>query len=513
LALCAAAAALFVAACGDGGGDEENGPASLVPATAPAYFEVVLRPEGEAADDAEAALGKIIDSPDPGNELVTQLEQSAARSGEGFNYEEEIAPWLGERVGIFPSSLAGESEAALVIETTDPDKALEFVSSQEDATDKEGEYEGHTFKLDADGDAFGIVDDFLVFAKPAGFKQVVDTADGDSLADEDDFKDSVGDLPEDRLATLYALPKTFLEAIPDEEIDPQGRAIVLKALGEGGSEPILGDITATAENITLDFSAGGGAVETNESALLGELPADSWLAFGLSDIGAAVQNSVDQIESAGVPGLDGEAIREQLRSQAGINLEQDVINTLGDAALFVQGTSISSLGGALVIETKDPAASAGLLTKLQTLIAQQAGAAVTIEPLASTSGDQGFRISDPANKKQQPVSVIQRDDRIIVGYGGAAINQALTGTGAEGSGAQPLSKSPTFTGAKSALGDLGIDLFVSFAPIFQLAETQGATADPDYQQAKPYLDSLDFIASGSGTDGDRSSVRLVIGLK
>ena len=46
-----------------------------------------------------------------------------------------------------------------------------------------------------------------------------------------------------------------------------------------------------------------------------------------------------------------------------------------------------------------------------------------------------------------------------------------------------------------------------------LAAASGASADADYQQAKPYLDSLDFLAVGSGSEDDRAVGRFVIGLK
>ena len=218
-----------------------------------------------------------------------------------------------------------------------------------------------------------MVDDFIVFGDEEGFKKTVDTADGDdTLGASDDFNDSVDGLPEDRLATLYALPKDFIEAIPEDEIDPQGRDIIVDSLGDAGEEPILGDLTATESALTFEVSTGGEPIETEESSLVSELPASAWLGFGFADIGASVEQAVEQIGSAGIPGLDAATVREQLRNAVGINLEQDIINTLGDAAVFVQGTTSNSVGGALVIESKDPAASAQLLTKVQGLIKQQA---------------------------------------------------------------------------------------------------------------------------------------------
>ncbi len=506
-AICLAAA---IAACGGGGdGGDDNGPTKVVPATAPGYFELAVRPEGDARTGAEQALGKVLDTDDPGALIISQLESQAAADGTDFNWSQDVAPWLGETVGSFPSSLAGDADAVVIAETTDPEKALDFVRSQQDATGKTAEYKGVSYELDASGDAFGIVDDFLVFGTIEGFQPSVDASQGSSLADDDTFKDAVGDLPDDRLGMLYTIPKDFLDAIPAAEIDPTGRSFLEQATGAAATEPLLGDLTASSDGVKLELSAGGGNVETGQSALLPDLPADAWLALGLADIGGAVQNGLDSVESAGIPGFDPAAIRSQLQSASGIDLDRDVINALGDAALFVSGTSQKNLSGALVIESKDPAASAQLLTRLQGLIKSQGDPKqVKVAPLASAQGDAGFQLVDPTGGLEQPVEVVQKGDRIVAGYGAAAVDQALSGTSSDG-----LASTPAFQAAQAQVGDLGVDAFLSLAPVFQLAEASGAKSDPSYQQAKPYIDGLDYLAVGSGTQDDRAFLELVLGLK
>ena len=157
-----------------------DGPASLVPADAPVYFEAVVKPEGEAAESAEAALGKITDEDDPGQALIDQIEQAAKDDGERPQLRGgHRALARRERRRLSDAASPTTSEAVLIIETTDADKGIEYISSQEDATGEEKEYEGVTYQLDDDGDAFGKIDDFIVFGDEAGFKKTVDTADGD----------------------------------------------------------------------------------------------------------------------------------------------------------------------------------------------------------------------------------------------------------------------------------------------------------------------------------------------
>jgi hypothetical protein len=161
-----------------------------------------------------------------------------------------------------------------------------------------------------------------------------------------------------------------------------------------------------------------------------------------------------------------------------------------------------------VIESKDPTASAALLTKLQTLIRQQGrSAGVRVLPLASAGGDQGFQLAGPPGELPQPIQVVQRGERIVAGYGRSATNQALD------AGAQTLASNPEFTSAKDAIGELGIDAFLSLPTVLQIAETQGGLGqDAEYRVAKPYLEKLGSVAIGSGTEDDRNLVRFVIGL-
>lgn len=503
LGLCLPALAAGLAACGGDDG-ASDGPAAVTPADAIGYFELAVRPQGDAREGAEQALAKILDTQDPGARIVAEIERSAAADGTDLDWS-EIEPWLGERVGSFPSSLAGDTEAVVIAETTDPDKALEFVRSQADASGSEREYEGVSYELDSDGDAFGIVDDFLVFGRPEGFEQAVDASKGDSLADDDSFQDTAGEASEQSLGMLYAVPRTFLEAIPEDEIDAEGRDFVLEAMGEASDEPVVGDVTASGEGVKLELSSGGSA-ETSQSALLPDLPGGAWLALGLADIGSGVERGLDSIDEADAD-VSASEIRSQLRTQAGIDLDRDVIDALGDGALFVTGTSEASLGGALVIQSEDPDATEALLGRLQGLIRRQSGGQVRVRPLASAGGQAGFQLVGP--ELAQPVTVALVSDRLVIGYGRASVSRAIAG--AEG-GSGTLGSSPLFQSAQEQVGDLGVDAFLSLAPVFQLAESSGAAADPSYRQAKRYLDSLSYLVLGSGAEDDRAVLELVLGL-
>jgi hypothetical protein len=500
-AVVAGGLALPVASCGDD--DGAGGPASLVPADAAGYFELSVRPEGEAREDAEAALGTLLDTEQPGEEIIALLEREAAQEGEGFDWERDIEPWLGERAAAFPSDLAGESEATLVVETTDPELALDYVREQEGTEDgeREREYEGRSFQLGDDGDAFGLLDDSLVFGDVRGFRQAVDASEGDALADSDDYQEALDSLPDDRLSTLYLPLETFLETIPAEEIDPTGRAVLLQALGEAGEQPLLGSLTASEDSLAFELSAAGEGGETEQSPLLGELPADSWAAFGFADVGGAVRSALEGLESAGFPVA---TLSFQLRQESGIDVERD-LSTLGDAALFVSGTTERKLGGALIVESEDQDAAASLLSRVESLIRRE-GEGIRVQPLAAAEGDAAFELIDRTGELPQPVRVLQRDERIVVGYGSRALTQALEP-------GRTLAGSDAFGRAAQAVGELGLDAFIAPSPALELARSLGGDADADLESVREALQGVDYLAVGSGARDDRSLVRLVLGLR
>jgi len=44
--------------------------------------------------------------------------------------------------------------------------------------------------------------------------------------------------------------------------------------------------------------------------------------------------------------------------------------------------------------------------------------------------------------------------------------------------------------------------FLDFAPILELAESEGASSDPEYGEAKPYLEPFARLVAGTRKDGD-----------
>ena len=128
----------------------------------------------------------------------------------------------------------------------------------------------------------------------------MDAQKGDSLGDDSDFKDALDQLPSDRLGTFYTVPKTLIDAL-GPQIDQQSKAAIEKSAGESLDKPVSGALTASANSFDLQFIGGDNSVDTPESSLIGDVPAQSWLALGLGNLGDSAKRTLEQLKESGPP--------------------------------------------------------------------------------------------------------------------------------------------------------------------------------------------------------------------
>ena len=499
LLACVAAPAAILAGCGGGGSSNVDvGPAAAVPASTPIYLDATVKPTGSAQTDAKAALSKILATPDPGSKIVSLINQQKTSTGQPVNYQTDIAPWLGEKAGAFFTTLGNNSQGASVIETTNPSAALAFAQKANGTSGAPKSVDGVSVQTAQNGTtAYATVGNFLLVGDEPSVEAAIhaDKGDTDSLGDDSDFKDSLGDLPDDRLGTLYTVPKTVIDAL-GSQFDAATQSALEKSAGDNLDEPVAGAVTASADTVELEATGGSNGVDTPESSLLGDVPGQSWLALGIGNLGDNLKQSIDQLKDQ-IPNFD--AAQQQIEQATGSTLDQ-LENSLGDAVIYVQGTTQQTLSGALVIQSKDTSLTGRLLGQLQGLL--QLGGSV--KPLQLSGGGTGFQLTDPSIP--QPIEIAQQGDKIVIGYGAGSAEASLTP-------AQTLSSSPTYSAAKGQVSSLGTDLFLNLQSIFALAESQGAKSDPQYVQAKPYLNALSYVVTGSGASGDKAEFKAVLGLK
>ncbi|MCB0865985.1 MAG: DUF3352 domain-containing protein [Solirubrobacterales bacterium] len=517
------AIALFAAACGSDD-EPESGPdpIAMVPADAPFYMEMVVRPEGELKDNLESAVGKLTGEDDPGAQIIDGLNSSLAEDTD-LNYEDDIKPWLGSRAGVFVSGFQFDTEqpdAALVVATTDSDAAQGFVDStleESGDTTSDETYEGVSYKLDSeDGTAIGVDNDFLIVGTEQAFKAAVDAGSGDSLADNGDATAALDEAPDDSVFSMYADGAAITDLIKSS---PDLSAQESKQLDEAFAQIPDGPVEAWGTVTDSSFSVEGSAPTPDDAPaatdLITTFPADSWFATASTDVGEQIttqlqqfqkgfEASLKQAKSQLPPGVDASQFDpfNQIEKKTGLNLEKD-LGWIGDAGAFFEGTSVLGVGAGVVAESNDDKAATAALDKLQASLEKNRSLRRQAEIAPNSKGD-GFTVSAPPFTAEFAV----RDGKAVMAAGSENVDSVLDPD-------ETLADSDRFSAATGNLADGATPTFFLDMPsLLALIESQqGATDDPDYAQAAPYLHAIDYMVAGTGTSGDRTVGSFVLGVK
>ncbi|MGA8746899.1 MAG: DUF3352 domain-containing protein [Solirubrobacterales bacterium] len=506
--LLAAIAALFAfAACG--GGSSSPSPATLAPPDSPLYVEAVVRPKGELQSNTEELSKKVTGIADPGAAIVSKLESALAEQGEKVSYAKDIEPWLGERAGIFFEHYDGANFSGLgaIVQSTNTGASKEFVEKLAGSSKtpvKSASYKGVEYKVDnSNGTSIGVIGSFLVFGQEEqAFKDAVSASQGESLAGADRYSSAIAAEPSESLANVYADIGSLLQQSGSQvsEQDLQ----VLKSLGLN-----LGDATAVASvlpasnhlEIDLSTNAAGADASTGSAAsLLGSLPSGSLAAFAASGFGAQLRKAFDGLDASGVPpSLPPHELKATM-AQAGLDLDK-IAGSIEDAGVFAEGASRSSLGGALVLTTKSSADAGETVAKVGLLLRRAGTAGIT----AVSGKASGFSIHSPELGKN-PLVVAAEGDRIAIGYG---LPATLRGLSTESG--QTLSGAPSYKEAVAALGPTPISGYVDGPAALRLADSLVPTSEQGFQEAKPYLAKIAYVAVGRGSSGELATAKLIVG--
>lgn len=506
LVLCSAVLAAFaIAGCGGSSSSGSSDPASLAPPDSPLFVDATVKPEGDMKTNIEQLSKNLAGISDPGTLIVDQIDSGISQSGGKMSFGDDIEPWLGEKAGVFFKHYNGSdfSGVGAVFQSTDDDAANSFVDKLAQTSNSpvtQGSYQGVDYSTDTDdGTTVGVVDDFVVLGEDKrAFESAVDASKGDSLADESKYTDAVSNAPDDSLADAYVDIGALINSAGGQ-VDQQVLDFY-NSLGFNVSDSTaLASVVAGSDQVEIDVStnAGGGIDAAGLTDFIGSFPAGSWAAFASPDVGEQAQKIVNGIDKNGIPGSIPPGQFKSALAQQGIDIDK-IASSIGDVGLFIEGTGRSDLGGALVIEAKDRQAASENLGKLTDLL-RNAGAT----GFRQIPG--GFSISDPQDLGQQSVEVVLKGDRIVIGYGQKATEEALSG----GSG-QTLDSNSAFTDAAKALDGTDLAGFVDIPTVLKLVESMGVGSDSGYQQARPYLQKLDFAAIGASSSGDLTTSKIVL---
>lgn len=519
LALVAIAVALIGAGCGgedpsptSGGSGNGPDPATIVPAAAPIYVEASLRPEGAAREGVLAAARKVTRMGDPLGELRRLLDRQVGDADEGLlgapgmTFTRDIEPWLGNRVGVFMTNFGGsQPDVATIVPIRDEGKARAAIErSAKTKGVRPGNQQGTQYGIVEGDEAYLILDDFLVYGDEGAVRQAIDARKGASLAESDRFREAMGRLSGDRVASAYADLRPLFQLAMRQ--DPRG-AQAMQMLGPLAdftkAPPIVAALKADGDKVTLDSAVPSaafgplGSLGGGGSRLIGQLPGDSWAAYGIPKLGESLKTTFEAMAG----GIAGGAIQQRL----GLDLPRDVFSWMGDAALFVRGDSLRNLDGGIVIETRDEQAAERAVQKLVPLATSQSGVSPSSLRPATVPGASNA-LQMPVPQLPAPLVIATGNGRLVIALGERAAAEGIKAS-------QPLSGSALMSSGQRALGDAQPLLLVSIQQALRLAESSGSLSDPDYQQAKPYLQALDVLAVGSRGSDDQLLQRIGVGLR
>jgi hypothetical protein len=505
--LAAAALVVPIAGCGSSGDSSSGGagdPAKAIPASAPVYLEATIRPTGKQRTDLEAAGRKILRTSDPGAKIKALIDK--AGKDEGKSFDRDIKPWLGSKAAIAITGVtAGEPQFAVVVDSTDDAKARKLIEDDSSYKDKRS-FEGTDYRYDpSDKTAGAVIDGYLVIASEPSFKQIAHLLDkgGDSLASNKDVQAArakVGGRPGFAFVDLQRLVRT-IAADGSANLGPAELSAIngvlkrFRAVGAG--------VGADADAVRLSVASlgsGGGAGRGPGSAFpLDKAPGGAWLALTQKDVGKTISGALDALEDAG-SGSGGGAISDaitQFETATGLKVKEDLLSWMGDAALFVEGDSLPALGGALVVQSTDPAKTKAAIAKIKGLL-RQFGQTAGAPPPGTSAG-----LSLPLGPGKPKLLIGIAGSRFVIAVGDAALRDAIHPT-------SQLGSSPTF---KSASGLLGSTAKPSFYLDFETLTrfiSLAAGNDESFQRAKPYLDAFTAVVGGGSGEG---KAEIAVGLK
>jgi hypothetical protein len=505
--------ALFVAGCGgsDSSSDSSSGSdlANLATPGSLVFVEGQLQPKGELKQNLDSVAKAFTGGEGLGAFVISELESSARADGETLDFAKEVEPWLGARGAVaFDHLDAGElSEPLIAIQTTNSASAQTFIDKRKQgkSPSKDVSYEGVEFKVGgAEDNAVGLIGETVVLAQSEKeFKAAIDASKGESLGGEDRFQNAIANASNGSFADIYVDIGGVIEQSENDETAAQAKGVLQSAGIDPSEATAVASVIPQSSQILVDLSSeldGQEAPTGDASKLLGSLPARSFAAFSTSEFSDQLKEAIDNLDDEGVPpDLKPGELKSSLE-QAGIDLDK-IADSLDEAAVFAEGNSRNSLGGAMVVTSKSSEA-ADAVASLGTLLR-----GANVPGITAVSGKaSGFSVTS-SELGGKPIVVVAKDDRIAIGYGLAPALTVLNG----GSGAT-LSSTPGYKSAVSALGKTPISAYVDGPAALHLAEALVPHSKTDFWEAVPYLKKITYIGVGRGASDEVATAKLIAGI-
>jgi Protein of unknown function (DUF3352) len=498
----AALAVVALAACGSSkkssSSDASGDPAAIMPASTTIYVEANVNPSANQKAAFNSLAQNALGISDPGQKIVAALDKSAAKDGTTF--EKDIKPWLGDKVAIGITKLgktASASTYAAVIDTTDPKQAMDALKKSKQNL-RSGSINGVDYLTDGNIYA-GTIDNYLIVAQRAGFAAIAG-GKGDKLADQDTFKQARAKAPADRLAYAYVDFDAFLNYAASTQAALQGQLGTFKGLF-GNLKALSASLVAGPTSLEIDASVvgiNGSKAPSGASAVpLGKLPGTAWAGVSVRNLGPLLIKELNALGKIGASsnGQDFGQILARLKAATGLDVQNDILSWIGDSGAFIEGTSAADLGGAVIINSTDPAKSQAAIGKISGLLAALGRTATKIP----VQGGTGIEIATTATGPKVQLAAV--GSKFYIAFGATALKDAMSpGT--------TLDSNANYNAAAASLKGTEPKLYLNLQTVLSFAD-QFAGSNAAYEKVKPYLDRFTSLIAGY-SDG---TAKIIVNVK
>jgi hypothetical protein len=550
LAALAILAAVALVGCGSSShsGGTDADPATAVPATAPLYVGVTVRPSGSQESGALAAGKALTGQPDPYQRLLGALRTPGSPP---LDYQRDVAPWLGPRAGLFARSLGsagallapltssltgtgpvaavpfaqGGLDGALVMDTRDTGAARSFLATQaKRAGAHPSSYRGVSYEVTSGGVAFGLVGSFAVIGSEAGLRAVIGATQGEAaLSSASGYAQLASGAPSEAIAHVYVSPGAAVS-----HAGAGSTRSLLEALG--GARQTFVSLTAASGSVQMDVDtlAAPGSERTGllssdpqAAQALSELPGESWLAIGIGHAGSTLAGTAAGLSAVaslagGEPGgatLSVGSLLGGLTQPLGIlgahtaAARRDYASWMGSAGIFAGGSSVLDLRAAVTISSKDPARSRAAVARLGGAL-RAAGDEVAKVNIPGTEAAASVRLPGVPLPLYLAAGPSPGGPKFVLALGEASVPAAL-------SPSSTLASAPARSAGASALGEgAQPSVLVDFPTMLALLEGVGLGEDPSLSALLPYLRASGTLAGGGHQlEGGVERFRLVLRLR
>jgi hypothetical protein len=490
------ATVIALAGCGSSGGTSSASPAQIAPASALAYIEVTVRPQGSERSDAQAALTRLL-----GRNPIPTLESKIQNAGkaQGLNYKRDIQPWLGQRIGVVVMGLSN-ANVALVAPTNNTSAALTALDKAARGDHlSPTSYRGVNYQVGTDKSgkpvAVGIVGHNAVAGGPSAFKAIIDASHGGALASNQTFNSALSAIDSNAIVRGYVNGRSLLSAAASSRnlatLPAATRQALTAALQSGrlrGGAAF--GLILKPKTISFDVHTTQ-ATSSGRGADVSGLPEGSWLALATGPV------NVTQLQAMLAGNPTAGAAMNLFRQRYGIDLAHDVLPALGPIQLAIQGNALPAVQAGLSVTPSNPAAARRVLGAIYKRVKQSKSLSVTGTPTSF--------VATKAGSPLPQVKVAEVGRRVLATFD-EAFNQFTAPS-------STLSSNPAFRRAKSSLaGGSRVPFFVDFSTLASLTSQIPSfqTGGSDYK-AQQVIGRLDyFVVGGNGAKGD---IRFVLGLR